>query len=146
MLHDMFGCKFYLIIMLQNQDLEQCSGSEGAAPHSVVKQTSPIKSIKPLNCKESAVSSGNFCRAYVDFCRKLFDSCMQVIWNAVIYDSVADQISIWRNEKLWSNSNAVVELTEGLSVEEVSCMFLKFGYWFSLYFFFFFVLFFIQMS
>lgn len=32
----------------------------------------------------------------------LFDYCMQVMWNAVFYDTVAKYSSAWRKRKLWS--------------------------------------------
>lgn len=32
----------------------------------------------------------------------LFDYCMQVMWNAVFYDTVAEYSSAWRKRKLWS--------------------------------------------
>lgn len=74
------------------------------------------------------------------FSRKLFDSCMQVIWNAVVYDPVADRLSAWRNRKMWSGRNIdnkltgrLPELTEVIPVEDVSCIIGMFVYCF--YFF-----------
>ncbi|KAJ9552742.1 hypothetical protein OSB04_016787 [Centaurea solstitialis] len=94
-----------------------------------VNENPPSSSFEPLGCKKSVGSFENFCGAYIDICRKLFDSCMQVIWNAVLYDLVADKISGWRNEKLWSSrdsavehlvsSNGCHELTEMLPVEDL---------------------------
>nr|XP_043607818.1 histone-lysine N-methyltransferase ATXR7 [Erigeron canadensis] len=92
-----------------NQELDECSGSEGAASHSVHKQTAPSPSVEPHGYKKSVGSLENFHGVYIDVCRNLFDFCMQVIWNAVLYDPVADQVSVWRKEKLWSNYNAVTE-------------------------------------
>ncbi|KAJ0764934.1 putative [histone H3]-lysine(4) N-trimethyltransferase chromatin remodeling SET family [Helianthus annuus] len=94
-----------------NQELEDCSGSEGVASQSVHKQTPPSKHVESSGIKKFI---GSLEKTYTDFSRKLFDSCMQVIWNAVIYDSVADQISVWRKEKMWSSRNVVVESTEKL--------------------------------
>ncbi|KAI3735776.1 hypothetical protein L6452_15289 [Arctium lappa] len=110
-------------------ELEDSSGVEVVVvSHSVCNQKPPSNSVEPLGCKKSVGSMEIFCGAYIDFCRKLFDSCMQVIWNAVLYDSVADKISGWRNEKLWSSHDAVEhhissndcdELTEMLPVEDL---------------------------
>ncbi|KAK9063090.1 hypothetical protein SSX86_016960 [Deinandra increscens subsp. villosa] len=91
-------------------ELEECSGT-GVGSQTVHKQTSPSKPVEPSGSKKTVESLE---KAYIDFSRKLFDSCMQVIWNAVIYDSVADQISVWRNVKMWSSHSTVVELTERL--------------------------------
>ncbi|KAK9063087.1 hypothetical protein SSX86_016957 [Deinandra increscens subsp. villosa] len=91
-------------------ELEERSGT-GVGSQTVHKQTSPSKPVEPSGSKKTVESLE---KAYIDFSRKLFDSCMQVIWNAVIYDSVADQISVWRNGKMWSSHNTVVELTERL--------------------------------
>jgi len=104
-------------------ELEDCSGSEGVASESIHKQTPPSKHVESSGTKKFV---GSLEKTYSDFSRKLFDSCMQVIWNAVIYDSVADQISVWRKEKLWSSHNVVIEstkwlpeLTEGIPVDDL---------------------------
>lgn len=31
----------------------------------------------------------------------LFDHCMEVMWNAVFYDTLAEYSSAWRKRKLW---------------------------------------------
>lgn len=129
-----------------NQELEDCAGGEGAAYstvlgvhvesmqtvktcsrdgvtemegavfHSVHKQTPSSNHVESLECKNSGILQ-NFSEMYSDFCKKLFDSCMQVIWDAVLYDSVADQVSSWRNEKLFSNSSSnVIELEHQISL------------------------------
>ncbi|XP_076930317.1 histone-lysine N-methyltransferase ATXR7-like [Bidens hawaiensis] len=97
-------------------EFDDCSGSEGVAFQGVHKQTPPLK---PLESSRNKRFVGSLEKVYIDFSKKLFDSCMQVFWNAVIYDSVADQVSIWRKEKMWSSHNAVVELTEGIPVEDL---------------------------
>ncbi|KAL8234225.1 hypothetical protein R6Q59_020325 [Mikania micrantha] len=98
------------ICSLTNEKNQDYSGS-GEASQIIHKQTSPSKSV------ESSVSKkfvGSLEKAYIDFSRKLFDSCMQVIWNAVIYDLVTDQISVWRKGKIWSSHNPLIELTKRL--------------------------------
>ncbi|KAL8058173.1 hypothetical protein ABFS82_03G001300 [Erythranthe guttata] len=51
----------------------------------------------------------NFCAAYMVVCRTLFDSCLQVIWNAVFYDSVLECSSAWRKTKRWTSPSYVVD-------------------------------------
>lgn len=58
---------------------------------------------------KSVGSFQNFCSAYTVICRILFESCMQVMWNAVFYDLIADNSSAWRNRKRWSDLRAVVK-------------------------------------
>nr|GFB64806.1 histone-lysine N-methyltransferase ATXR7 isoform X1 [Tanacetum cinerariifolium] len=98
-------------------ELEDYSGNEGPASHSVRIQTYSINTAEPLGGKKLVGSLEDFSEAYINFCRKLFDSCMQVMWNAVLYDSVAEQVSVWRKEKLWS-SNEYHEPTERLPVDD----------------------------
>ncbi|KAL8523875.1 hypothetical protein ACS0TY_013726 [Phlomoides rotata] len=57
---------------------------------------------------KSIGSFENFCAAYTVVSRMLFDSCLQVMWNAVFYDLVSEYSSAWRKRKRWS-SNYVVE-------------------------------------
>ncbi|KAJ9690088.1 hypothetical protein PVL29_012642 [Vitis rotundifolia] len=44
----------------------------------------------------------NFQHACMVVCRTIFDSCMQVMWNAVFYTPVAEYCSTWRKRKRWS--------------------------------------------
>ncbi|CAI9295498.1 unnamed protein product [Lactuca saligna] len=101
------------------------SESEGAASLSVNTQTSPSNHDEPLGCKNSRILE-DFCGVHSDFCKKLFDSCMRAIWDAVLYDTVEDRVSVWRKEKLGSNElvehqislDECHELTEILPVED----------------------------
>ncbi|CAH1430088.1 unnamed protein product [Lactuca virosa] len=86
------------------------SESEGAASLSVHTQTSPSNHDEPLGCKNS--------RILQDFCKKLFDSCMRVIWDAIVYDSVEDRVSVWRKEKLGSNSSSNELVEHQISLDE----------------------------
>lgn len=52
-------------------------------------------------CTKSVGSIENFWGSYTVVCRMIFDYCMQVMWNAVFYDSVAEYSSAWRKRKLW---------------------------------------------
>ncbi|KAL4650567.1 hypothetical protein ACB092_01G096400 [Castanea dentata] len=51
---------------------------------------------------KSVGSIETFWRSNEVVCRMLFDYCMQVMWNAVFYDTVAEYSSAWRKRKLWS--------------------------------------------
>ncbi|XP_050268082.1 histone-lysine N-methyltransferase ATXR7 isoform X1 [Quercus robur] len=51
---------------------------------------------------KSVGSIENFWGSNAVVCRMLFDYCMQVMWNAVFYDTVAEYASAWRKRKLWS--------------------------------------------
>lgn len=58
---------------------------------------------------KSIGSFENFCAAYTVVSRMLFDSCLQVMWNAIFYDLVTEYSSAWRKRKHWSSSCHVVE-------------------------------------
>lgn len=49
----------------------------------------------------------DFKRAYLSVCRVVYNSCMQVIWNAVFYDSIAEYTSDWRKSRVWYSPTAV---------------------------------------
>lgn len=51
---------------------------------------------------KSVGSIENFWGSYAVVCKMLFDYCMEVMWNAVFYDPVAEYSSAWRKGKLWS--------------------------------------------
>ncbi|XVF74018.1 hypothetical protein PTKIN_Ptkin13bG0028200 [Pterospermum kingtungense] len=50
---------------------------------------------------KSVGSIENFWGSYTVVCKMLFEYCMQVMWNAVFYDSIAEYCSSWRRGKLW---------------------------------------------
>ncbi|VFQ85046.1 unnamed protein product [Cuscuta campestris] len=60
-------------------------------------------------CTKSVRDYQNFCAAYTVVCRILYESCMQVIWNAVFYDLTADYSSVWMKRKRSSDLQALVE-------------------------------------
>ncbi|KAJ8565216.1 hypothetical protein K7X08_007792 [Anisodus acutangulus] len=66
-------------------------------------------SLKSSGGSKSVGSFENFCDSYTVVCRKLFDSCMQNIWNAVFYDHVSVFSSAWRKRKRWSPPCLMVE-------------------------------------
>ncbi|KAJ7958021.1 Histone-lysine N-methyltransferase [Quillaja saponaria] len=51
---------------------------------------------------KSVGSIENFWWSYAVVRRMLFDYCMQVMWNAVFYDTLAEYSSAWRKRKVWS--------------------------------------------
>ncbi|XP_057794307.1 histone-lysine N-methyltransferase ATXR7-like isoform X2 [Salvia miltiorrhiza] len=67
-------------------DSEKCYGGETMKP--------------PPNMK-SIGSFENFCAACMVVSRTIFCSCLQVMWNAIFYDPVADYSSAWRKKKRW---------------------------------------------
>lgn len=67
-------------------DIERCYGGE------IVRSPPRMKSIGSFE---------NFCAAYTVVSRTIFYSCLQVMWNAIFYDPVADYSSSWRKMKLW---------------------------------------------
>ncbi|KAF6160902.1 hypothetical protein GIB67_025437 [Kingdonia uniflora] len=63
---------------------------------------------------KSVGSINNFLRALSVTRGAFYDYCMQVMWNAVFYDCIAESSSVWRKQKRWSaehispNSVAVI--------------------------------------
>ncbi|XP_059638347.1 histone-lysine N-methyltransferase ATXR7 isoform X2 [Cornus florida] len=87
------------------------SGSEAAVSSKVSDQKcltngSPTK---PPSSMKSVGSSENIWSAYLAVYRVLFDSCMQVMWNAVFYDPIVAYSSAWRKRKIWSGHSIAVE-------------------------------------
>ncbi|KAI4317069.1 hypothetical protein L6164_024979 [Bauhinia variegata] len=60
-----------------------------------------ISRVSPTSTK-SVGSIENFWWSYASVRKVLFDSCMQVMWNAVFYDVLAQYFFTWRKRKLWS--------------------------------------------
>ncbi|XP_057969195.1 histone-lysine N-methyltransferase ATXR7 [Malania oleifera] len=79
------------------------SGSEAAVPSHASHQICQINgnpSQSPTSTKFVG-SIENFRGAYLAVCRLFFDSCMQVMWNAVFYDPIAGYSSRWIKQKRW---------------------------------------------
>lgn len=83
-------------------------------------------------CMKSVGSFKNYLEAYAVARRMLYDSCMQVMWNAVFYDVIAECSSVWRKRKRWYNPSFAdewdtlsvqAEPLETLSDEVVSSFF-----------------------
>lgn len=77
-----------------------------------------------LTTIKSIGSFEDFKRANIFICRIVYDSCMQVMWNAVFYDTIAEYASGWRKSRLWYSPPAVKQpilLMENVeNVEKVS--------------------------
>ncbi|KAG8373280.1 hypothetical protein BUALT_Bualt11G0007400 [Buddleja alternifolia] len=58
---------------------------------------------------KSIGSFENFCASYTVVSRMVVDSCLQVMWNAIFYDPVAEYSSAWRKMKRWSSTRYPVE-------------------------------------
>ncbi|KAM1363455.1 hypothetical protein ACFX2H_028147 [Malus domestica] len=89
------------------EDMKNCTAvlCEAAASDSVADETCINQDYsEPPPSTKSVGSIENFWESYAVVCRMLFDYCMQVMWNAVFYDSVAEYSSSWRRRKLWSGS------------------------------------------
>lgn len=52
---------------------------------------------------KSVGSIENFWWSYAVVRKVLFDYCMQVMWNAVFFDTLAEYLFSWRKRKLWSH-------------------------------------------
>ncbi|KAJ0252504.1 Histone-lysine N-methyltransferase ATXR7 [Hirschfeldia incana] len=57
-----------------------------------------------LKYTKSVGSTENFQTSCLAVCGTLHNSCMQIMWNAVFYDTVATYTSSWRKNKLWFRS------------------------------------------
>ncbi|KAH9694162.1 Histone-lysine N-methyltransferase ATXR7 [Citrus sinensis] len=79
------------------------TGFEAAASHNISNQMCKHE-IHTLSsaCTKSGGSIEIFWGSYNIVCKMLFDHCMQVMWNAVFGDRVAEYSSAWRKRKLWS--------------------------------------------
>ncbi|KAI9126474.1 hypothetical protein K1719_002070 [Acacia pycnantha] len=65
------------------------------------QSTCKVSKMSPTSTK-SVGSIENFWWSYAVVRKVLNDYCMQVMWNAVVYDTMAEYIHNWRKGKLWS--------------------------------------------
>ncbi|XWS20802.1 hypothetical protein CRYUN_Cryun30bG0000900 [Craigia yunnanensis] len=72
------------------------AGSHNVSNHPCIQESTDF----PASVK-SVGSIENFWGSYMVVCKMLFEYCMQVMWNAVFYDSIAEYSSAWRRGKLW---------------------------------------------
>lgn len=62
---------------------------------------------KPAVVSKSVGGIENFQVSHAAVCRMLFNYCIQVMWNAVFYDTIAEWCSAWRRRKLWSGHSTM---------------------------------------
>ncbi|XP_038886069.1 histone-lysine N-methyltransferase ATXR7 isoform X2 [Benincasa hispida] len=67
-----------------------------SVPEKVSTDAVPVQSPKLIG------SVDNFREVHAVICRMLFDYSLQVVWNAVSYDTVAEYSSAWRRKRFWS--------------------------------------------
>lgn len=67
-----------------------------SVPEKVSTDVVPVQSVKLVG------SIDNFRETHAVICRMLFDYSLQVVWNAVSYDTVAEYSSRWRRRRFWS--------------------------------------------
>ena len=96
---------------------------------SIIEQQCSPSAMMPSICLKSVGNFENFWVTYVVVCRVLLDSCMEVMWNAVFYDTIAEYSSRWRKRKRWYTpvsvelsipSKQYVEPRAKVAVENVS--------------------------
>lgn len=81
---------------------------------------------------KSVGSFENYLETHTIVHRRIYDSCMQAMWNALFYDIVAEYSSSWRKRKRWYNPSVTLardilckqqtELLEGIPDKVVSFM------------------------
>ncbi|CAL0301540.1 unnamed protein product [Lupinus luteus] len=77
--------------------------SEPASSHILADQACHEISRSSATIIKSVGSIENYWWSYAVVRKVLFDYCMQVMWNAVFFDTLADYLFSWRKKKLWSN-------------------------------------------
>ncbi|PIN01171.1 Histone-lysine N-methyltransferase [Handroanthus impetiginosus] len=82
-------------------EVEVCNTIEERFLSTETRRSPPI--VKSIGSFE------NFCAAYTFVSRVLFESCLQVMWNAIFYDPVAEYSSAWRKKKRWLSPGYAVE-------------------------------------
>ncbi|KAL1321020.1 hypothetical protein AAHE18_14G099100 [Arachis hypogaea] len=79
--------------------------SEHASSHIADDQTC-LEISRPSSTSIKSVGSvENFWWSYAVVRKVLVDYCMQVTWNAVFFDPLAEYLCSWRKKKLWSHPN-----------------------------------------
>lgn len=68
---------------------------------SIIDQQCSTSTMRPPICLKLVGNFENLWGAYVVVCRMLFDSCLEVMWNAVFYDTITEYSSRWRKRKRW---------------------------------------------
>ncbi|KAF9686548.1 hypothetical protein SADUNF_Sadunf02G0000700 [Salix dunnii] len=67
--------------------------------------------------KKSVGNADDFWGSYAVICRCLSDYCMEVMWNAVFYDTIKEYTIFWRKTKLWFHHPYLCKKIEDLPGE-----------------------------
>lgn len=86
---------------------DHASGDEVVVEHSV--ESERCETMTPPSSMKSIGTFENFCAACTLVNRAIFCSCLEVMWNAIAYDSVADYSSTWRRKKIWYSPGYALE-------------------------------------
>ncbi|KAL9358353.1 hypothetical protein Peur_046476 [Populus x canadensis] len=74
---------------------------------------------------KSVGNADDFWGSYAVICRCLSDYCMEVMWNAVFYDTIAEYTISWRKSKLWFHHPYLCMKIEELPSETVCREFIQ---------------------
>ncbi|XP_011083268.1 histone-lysine N-methyltransferase ATXR7-like isoform X2 [Sesamum indicum] len=110
LIHDAKSCCSYrrMSEVCQVRNEHVAAGDEVEVCNTVEERCSSETMRSPPSMK-SVGGFDNFCAAYIAVSRTLFDSCLQVMWNAIFYDPVTEYTSTWRKMKRWPPPSYVGE-------------------------------------
>ncbi|KAL0352569.1 UNVERIFIED_CONTAM: Histone-lysine N-methyltransferase ATXR7 [Sesamum calycinum] len=100
LLHSAKSCCSYRRMNVKARNEHVAVGDEVEVCNTVEERCSSETMRSPLSMK-SVGGFENFCAAYIAVSRMLFDSCLQIMWNAIFYDPVTEYTSTWRKMKRW---------------------------------------------
>lgn len=88
-----------------NPEKTAVSTTEAAGCENIENEEDPSRIVsESLKYTKSVGSAENFETSCSAVCGILHNNCMQIMWNAVFYDTVATYTSSWRKNKLWFRS------------------------------------------
>ncbi|CAN6857951.1 unnamed protein product [Brassica oleracea] len=88
-----------------NPEKTTVSTTEATACENIKNEEDPSRIVsESLKYTKSVGSAENFQTSCSAVCGILHNNCMQIMWNAVFYDTVATHTSSWRKNKLWFRS------------------------------------------
>ena len=82
-------------------------------------------SMQLLRSTKSVGNIDDFLGCCVVVCRFLSDYCIEVLWNAVFYDTIAECTTSWRKSKLWSSHPYLYKKIEELPCKPVCWEFIQ---------------------
>ncbi|KAF8085732.1 hypothetical protein N665_0649s0008 [Sinapis alba] len=88
-----------------NPEKTAVSTTEATSCENIKNEGDPSRiASESLKYTKSVGSTENFQTSCLAVCGTLHNNCMQIMWNAVFYDTVATYTSSWRKNKLWFRS------------------------------------------